>query len=125
MQNRPDHSTLLEAITQFLLEDLTPQLAQDKALQFRVLIAANLTNIVAAELRTQTARFSAEGQRLATLLNQPVPSSHESLEALNTTLATELRAGHIDEKAALRHLFETAKETLAVTNPRFDLSDEI
>jgi hypothetical protein len=116
---------LLEAITRFLLEDLNPTLAHDKALQFRVLIAANLTNIVAAELRTKSARFAAEGQRVAALLNQPAPSSHEALETLNATLAARLRAGEIDEPLALRHLVETAKETLAATNPRFDVNDEI
>ena len=42
MQTRPDQSTLLEALGSFLLTEVSPKLEADKALQFRVLIAANL-----------------------------------------------------------------------------------
>ncbi len=125
MQNRPDHPTLLDAITRFLLEELTPTLAQNKAMQFRVLIAANLASIVGNELRSHAQRFSSEGARLASLLGAPVPGSDAELEALNERLTDKLRSGEIDEGAALEHLLQTARETLATTNPRFDLSAEI
>ncbi len=124
MQTRPDQPTLLEAITRFLLEELSPRLGDDKALQFRVLIAANLSTLVASELRTEAGRFKAEAERLAAVLESPVPADAAGLEALNQTLASKLRSGQVDEAAALQHLLETAKETLAVTNPRFDLSDD-
>lgn len=125
MRNRPDHPTLLDAITRFLLEELTPTLAQDKAMQFRVLIAANLTSIVGNEMRSRHERFSSEGTRLAKLLTAAAPTSDAELEVLNARLSDKLRSGEIDEGAALVHLLQTAKETLATTNPRFDLSDEI
>lgn len=137
MQNRPDHPTLLDAVAQFLLGEVSPKLEADKALQFRVLIAANLATVVAAELRTETARFDAEVSRLRRLLPEeasalPLDATDRAarvaaLEQLNRALATRLRARSLTPEQlaeALEALFATAKETLEVTNPRFDLTHE-
>jgi len=121
MQNRPDHPTLLDAIASFLMADVAPKLEADKALQFRVLIAANLATVVAGEARTHDARLNSEGARLATLLGAAVPQSDAELEALNRALASKLKAGELVNDATLEHLLATAKETLEVTNPRFEL----
>lgn len=128
MQTRPDHPTLLEALASFLLADVAPKLEGDRALQFRALIAANLATVVAGELRTHEARLGAELARLRALLHDAAgPDDAATLERLNRELATRLRSGALsaDElSAALEHLLATAKETLEVTNPRFDLSDD-
>lgn len=136
MQARPDQPTLLEAVAGFLLEQVVPALEADKALQFRVLIAANLASVVAGELRTEDARLTRELARLGRLLPD-LPSSPEGrstperramLEALERALASRLRAGALsadEQRRALDHLLATARETLEVTNPRFDLSDEV
>jgi hypothetical protein len=134
MQQRPDHPELLDALARFLMGDVGPALEQDKALQFRTLIAANLATVVANELRTETQRFEAEVARLRRLLPAeasalPFESNDratrlDALERLNRALATRLRAGSLSteqQAEALEALFSTAKETLAVTNPRFDL----
>ena len=124
MQNRPDHSTLLDAIASFLMADVAPKLEADKALQFRMLIAANLATVVAGELRTHATRLSAETARLHTLID----SSSEDLEAMNRQLATSLRKNQLSTdqlSQALDHLLATARETLEVTNPRFDLADDV
>lgn len=135
MQTRPDAATLLEAVASFLLEEVSPKLKDDKALGFRLMIAANLANVVATELRTQDDRFSHEARRLKALLPGVADESKlwssnghtrdEALTALERELAMRLRAGKmkLDEKV-LEHLVETAKETLAAVNPRFDLGDE-
>ncbi len=127
MQTRPDDPSLLEAIGTFLLTELSPKLEGDKALQFRVLIAANLASVVANGLRTNDERLTAELGRLKTLLGrEDLPNELPSLELLNRRLATELRAGAHDagdQSALLEHLIATARETLTVTNPRFDLSE--
>jgi hypothetical protein len=129
MQNRPDHSTLLDAIASFLMADVSPKLEADKALQFRVLIAANLATVVAGELRTHDARFNTEASRLAALLGAASPPrSDEALEAMNRELAGALRKGELGpelQARTLEHLLATAKETLEVTNPRFELNEEI
>lgn len=122
MQTRPSQPALLEAVAAFLLSDISSKLEGDKALQFRVLIAANLVGMVANELRTHDARWSAENSRLAALLGHS-----GSLEELNVQLAKALRAGEFDGAKlpqAIDHVFATAKETLEVTNPRFDVSEE-
>jgi hypothetical protein len=135
MQHRPDHPTLLDAVAQFLLGDVSAKLEADKALQFRVLIAANLASVVANELRTEATRFDAEVSRLRRLLPSEAASLPldakdratrlDALEQLNRALVTKLQAGTLSTEAqaeALEHLFTTAKETLEVTNPRFDLT---
>ena len=133
MQNRPDAPTLLDAVASFLLEEIGPKLEADKALGFRLMIAANLTTIVANELRSEDERFAAETAGLKRLLpkladDAPLnsPRRAERLAALSTleaALAKRLRTEGPDE-AALKHLWETAQQTLKVTNPRFDLSEE-
>jgi hypothetical protein len=137
MQNRPDHPTLLDAVAQFLLGDVSPKLEGDKALQFRVLIAANLASVVANEQRTETTRFLAEVARLSQVLPDqasalPFDSADrqtrlDALERLNRALATRLRAGTLSSEQraqTLEALIATAKDTLEVTNPRFDTSHE-
>lgn len=138
MQTRPDQPALLDAVAQFLLEAVAPTLEADKALQFRVLIAANLSSVVADELRTHDARFAAEAQRLAALLPDAAkgvrldsPDGVEratGLEALSRELAARLRAGTLSaaqRAAALEHVWLTARQTLEVTNPRFDLAEDL
>lgn len=122
MQTRPDHSTLLEALAQFLLDEIAPRLEADKGLQFRVLIAANLAAMVAGEARTLDARAQAERQRLRALMPDV---AGDDLEALNHELVLRLRARSVDAGAALDHLLTTARETLEVINPRFELSEEV
>ena len=129
MQNRPDHPTLLDAVASFLMADVVPRLEADKALQFRLLIAANLATVVAGELRTRTARFESEAARLGALHGSAtVPADDAALEALNRQLATALRNNALAPsqlQGALNHLLATARETLEVTNPRFELADEL
>ena len=134
MQNRPDGSTLLDAVATFLLSEVVPKLEADKALQFRAMIAANLSSIVASELRTEDDRYAAEAQRLCALLPEigqllqlSSPRRSErmaAIAAMEAALAARLRTAGPDD-AALAHLWETAKQTLQVTNPRFDLSEEL
>jgi hypothetical protein len=135
VQTRPDASTLLDAVATFLLEEVSPKLKEDKGLAFRVMIAANLASIVSTELKTQDDRFSHEARRLKALLPGAAdeaklwsPRTNERLEALTALereLAKRLRSGSIpiDDKV-IEHLVETAKDTLASTNPRFELGDE-
>lgn len=122
MQDRPDHPTLLDALASFLMADVAPKLEADKALQFRVLIAANLATVVANEQRTHAERAQAEGARLAKLLPlSGVPTSEAEITQLTRELAQLLRKGQLVNEQTLEHLLATARETLQVTNPRFEL----
>lgn len=135
MQHRPDASTLLDAVAAFLMGEVAPKLETDRALQFRVLIASSLAQSVAQELRTHDARLEAEQRRLAALLpghpalaaleGPPDGARRAALLELDRALAQRLREGPADAAwlaLAQAHLWETAKDTLAVTNPRFDTS---
>jgi propanediol dehydratase small subunit len=132
MQNRPDASTLLDAVASFLMAEVAPKLEADKALQFRMMIAANLATVVAAELRTEDERFAAEAERLKALVPSDTgklssPRRDERMAALaelNEALVRRVREKGPDE-ATLNHLWETAKQTLQVTNPRFDVSESL
>jgi len=137
MQLRPDSSTLLEAVAQFLLSDLLPNVT-DKSLAFKVMIAANLTGMVAQELRTDDERYLAEVARLQALLPGVVDGdarllpTHaarvDALTRLNAKLAQGLRDNSfsVEQLAAITaHVKQTAMETLQATNPRFDTSPRI
>lgn len=133
MQERPDQSTLLDAVAQFLLAEVAPAMP-DKALAFRVMIAANLAAIVSGELATLDARYQSEVRRLQAIFPDVVAGDaaeratreerREALAALNTALVERLRGGRAGA-AELAHVRQTVRETVAVTNPRFDLSLEI
>ncbi len=130
MQPRPDASTLLDAVATFLMAEVAPKLETDKPLQFRLMIAANLATVVAAELRSEDDRFAAESARLAALVpgadaKLSSPRRDERMAALATleaALVQKLRTQGPDD-ATLEHLWATAKQTLQVTNPRFDTSE--
>ena len=132
MQNRPDASTLLDAVASFLMAEVAPKLEGDKALQFRMMIAANLATVVAAELRTEDDRFAAEAERLKALVPGDTrklssPRRDERMAALailEAALVQRIRENGPDE-ATLNHLWETARQTLQNTNPRFDVSENL
>jgi Domain of unknown function (DUF6285) len=138
MQDRPSAPQLLEALASFLLAEVAPRLEANKALQFRVAIAANLAQVVGAELNTFDARLLGESIRLRALFpDHPaverldVGTRTERLAAvkeLDRFLARALRKGAMKEDrrlAAGEHLWATARETLAISNPRFDLNDDL
>ena len=121
MSEPVDHPTLLEAVAAFLLSDVAPKMEGDKAAQFRVLIAANVTTVVAAELRTANEREGHQARRLRAHFGS---SDSESLTNLQSKLMNAIRDPNLSETETMR-LIELLKaeaaETLAVTNPRFTL----
>jgi hypothetical protein len=137
MQDRPDKAALLGALAQFLMTEVGPRIG-DRALGFRVLIAANLAHVCANEERLEDAHFRAELARLAALLGAPAadgaataaggPERRAAMVALNRTLADGVRTGAVAPDpggAAWQHVKATLLEKLAVGNPRFDLRSDI
>lgn len=138
MQDRPSAPQLLEALSTFLLTEVAPRLDSNKALQFRVAIAANLAQVVVAELNTFDGRLLGESIRLRALFpDHPAvarldvgtrPERLAAVKELERFLARALRKGAMAEDrriAAGEHLWASAKETLSLTNPRFDLSEDL
>lgn len=135
MQDRPDLPALLTAVARFLQKDVQPQIG-DKGLGFRVLIAAHLCGVAAAEAAGAEAEDGAQLARLVALLPEahegPLPAGESARRALilrlQGELARRLRAGALDDAtqtAARAHVLATLREKLRVVSPRFDLSAEI
>jgi hypothetical protein len=129
MQDRPTAIELVEAVAQFLGDEIVPILT-DPRMRFRGLIAANVLQVVARELRAGEAPLLSEWQRLVALLDQPghePPSRAEELytavETLNYELCARIRAGEADvstwHDAVFTHVQATVTEKLQITNPRF------
>jgi hypothetical protein len=132
MQDRPEKEVLLDALANFLIQQVRPAVS-DPGLNFRVLIAANIAVQVAAEIRGEEAQDAAELRRLRELLAD-VPVSGDlatrsgqqaATKVLNHALAERLKLGTVDFAKATEHLKQTLIEKLAVNNPRFDTALEI
>jgi hypothetical protein len=137
MQQRPNKSELLLAVAQFLQEDVRPTL-QNPGLAFRVLIAANLAHTIAAELWAEDALAEGEIERLRALLPDVDVGTRsdlarsagrrEALTRLNRALAERIRSGTLDEEGrarAFRAVMANLRDTLLVSNPRFDAGAEV
>jgi hypothetical protein len=129
MQDRPTDIELIEAVAQFLGDEVIPA-TTDPRLRFRLLIAANVLKIVRRELALGDTPLKHEWRQLATLLNRPEvepPSSgselRTALETSNRDLCARIRAGDADSgpwrEAVLAHVQATVIEKLRVSNPRY------
>jgi hypothetical protein len=134
MQDKPDKQMLLQAISEFLLTEVKPAITESR-LSFRVLIAANLAQVVAKELVEEDGQEARELERLRVLLRdlhvEPAvdrPAMQRQVLHLNRELAQRLREGSIagaqlDETR--RHLLTTLREKLSVNNPFFDTRPDV
>jgi len=131
MHDPPEREALLFAVAEFLTNDVKPLLT-DPRLSFRALIAANLAQIVAAELQKESPHDAAELERLSVLLpHEPLApeerveprARRQAIERLSRVLVDKLRAGALsagDEAQARRAMLETLRDKLSVNNPFFD-----
>jgi hypothetical protein len=132
MQDAPNASELLEAVADFLNDELLPLTAENPRLRFHSLIAINVLNIVMRELNESEPLMRAEWQRLTELLAQPareIPEHPQQLRReitdFNRELCARLRAAPPDLDATAwhaqltQHLHATTREKLQIANPRF------
>ena len=115
-----DASILMTAVSEFLMNDARPQLA-DPRLAFRALIAGNLARLVAANLAVDEKLEQEATTRLQALL----PSTPGDRAALEAHLARLLRQDALDPAAfaaARSALVANLAAQLAVDNPLFDLT---
>ena len=124
MNDRPDATELLEIARRTLLYEILPRLPED--LRYSALMIANAIAIAAREHAAGAAAAEAEFARLRSLFSerpQPLTGAplYAALAGYNRHLATEIRAGRVDEKeraALLEHLEQTTANKLAVANPK-------
>jgi hypothetical protein len=94
--DRPAPAELLEAVREFLEQEITPEL-EDPRLRFRMLVAMNALGIAARELTTEEAGPT---------------------EAERRALAQQIRAGEVPD-GTLAVLKEQVAAKLRVASPRY------
>lgn len=116
-QPRPTAAELLDAVREFLEDDLLPTL--DGRLRFHTRVAVNALDTVGRELRHGPATDDDERQRLDALVGSSI-GGHD-VETLARTLAEAIRAGTVDpdDPLLLDHLRRTARADVAIANPKW------
>ncbi len=120
-QPRPSAPEMLEAIREFLTDELLSTL--DGRLRFLTRVSANALEVVERELVDGPAAADAERQRLLALLSaaDDQDTGKATLTALSRELAGRIRDGSIDldDPALIEHLKLTARADIAITNPKW------
>ncbi len=114
MQDRPTAVELLEAIREFLEQDVMP--AVDGRVQFHTRVAVNALGMLERELRLGPELAAAERARLGALLGHDA-----DLDTLTAELASRIRDGSLDDRgddvvAAVR---DSVRAKLLVSNPDY------
>lgn len=111
----PSDRQLLEAIRQFLKDEVQPAIT-DPAVAYRLKVAANSLSIVARECEQSEALSQLEKLRFSQLL-----AVQGDAEELNRQMAQSLRDGELDaaDPEVLTALKEIALAKLAIDNPRY------
>lgn len=123
MQDRPTQAEIVEAVREFLREQVAPGLEGHTAFHLRVTL--NLLGILQRELDDGPSADARETARLLELLGENARSLHE----LNAKLAAQIRAGDWDaperRQPLVDHLKATVKDKLAIANPKYPRVDEL
>lgn len=137
MQNRPDKSALLQAVARFLEKDIKPAI-KDPSLSFRVLVAANLCQMVSAEIQMEDVATDAEIERLAALLpdveidlakaRQSRDGRVGAIAKYNRALCDRIAGGALSIEPGgevWNHVSITLRGELLTSSPRYDTSLDI
>lgn len=130
MQDRPDKTVILTRVARFLEEQVRPSIS-DKALAYRVRVAAHLLGVVAREVANEEQDDRAQIEALWALLGESevLPLGPTATRAAITEahheVARRIREGELPIEVALPVLIERLAATLRVSNPRFELSLEV
>lgn len=123
MQDRPSSGELVEAVREFLEEEILPEL-EDSRVQFRTRVAMNALSILERELAQEESLFLVEHKRLTRLLGEDyaAPGSHEELRErvleLNRDLAGRIRFGEVPD-GTLELLRQITADKLRVASPKY------
>ena len=114
MQDEPTPSELIGAVSEFLRQNITPQISGHSAFKLRV--AINALDLVARQLALQGDSDAAELARLSELLG-----IDGSLLDLNRWLADRIAKGEADlgTPGLAEHLWQTTMDKLAVDQPNY------
>jgi hypothetical protein len=123
MQDRPSFQELLDAVREFLQEEIIPENVHDRA-RFRTLVAINALEILHREWDCQGQHITDEFEGLCQLFHPPgiTPggsrSSRELVVELNGRLAALIRRGEAPA-GTFEHLLRVTAQKLEVVNPQY------
>ncbi len=114
MQDEPTPKELIEAVADFLRNDIAPMISGHNAFNLRVSI--NALDLVARQLTLESRSDAAEAARLSRLLGM-----QGWLSELNRTLADRIAKGELDLQTPglSDHLWQTTMDKLAVDQPNY------
>jgi hypothetical protein len=119
MQDRPTAVELLEAIREFLQQDVMP--AVEGRVQFHNRVAINALGMLERELRLGPDLDAAERARLGALLGHDA-----EVATLTAELAADIRDGALDDRRddVVAVVRESVRSKLLVSNPDY-LRDDV
>ena len=114
MQDEPTPTELINAVADFLRNDIAPDVSGHTAFKLRV--SLNALDLVARQLTLEAGSDAAELARLSQLLGQ-----QGSLADLNRALAERIEKGEVDQQTPelAEHLWQTTMDKLAVDQPNY------
>jgi hypothetical protein len=114
MQDEPTPTELIEAVAEFLRNDIAPAIAGHNAFKLRV--AINALDLVTRQLKLAKGSDAVEIKRLSQLLGE-----EGSLLELNRVLADAIAKGKVDLQTPglADHLWQTTMDKLAVDQPNY------
>ncbi len=92
MQDRPTAKELLEAVAEYLVAELRPEVPREQ--RFKVLVAANVCAVVARELEAGEEPDRADAALFSELLGERVSDPRRGA----ADLAHRLRVGELDDR---------------------------
>ena len=114
MQDEPTPTELINAVADFLRNDIAPMISGHNAFNLRVSI--NALDLVTRQLKLEEGGDASEAVRLTQLLGM-----QGSLAELNRTLADRIAKGEFDLQTPglSDHLWQTTMDKLAVDQPNY------
>ena len=114
MQDEPTPTELIEAVAEFLRNDIAPAISGHNGFKLRV--AINALDLVSRQLKLADESDAGEIKRLTQLF-----SEQGSLLELNRALAEAIAKGQVDLQTPglADHLWQTTMDKLAVDQPNY------
>ena len=114
MQDQPTPVELINAVADFLRNDVAPQLSGHTAFKLRV--GLNALDLVVRQLTLEASGDAAELERLSKLVG-----TSGSLEELNRILCARIASGEIgfETPGLTEHVWQTTMDKLAIDQPNY------
>ncbi len=131
MQDNPKVEDLLEAIQDFLMKELLPQIRDNDSLSYKALVSWNMLGVISREIKLEEEIINREIHNVGLILGQVdiKATLHERRSLLNhyySELCKKIQNERLSDPNSL--IWKTVKqsvvEKLKVANPRFQVETE-